>query len=645
MKALVFTLLSISSLLSAAEQPIQLSPVVVENNTEVIPAGGYRVFDQSFFSGRYTNLADFMESVNGIQVNQTGAVGDPVLVSVQGASSNQTKLYINGVLANTGQFGNYDLNAIPLEQIQQVEIYTDQADLELGNAIGGVINIITNASKAKSKLAASVGSYGTYTASVAASVSEQASLELSHEQSANNYKANIPSPAKQSQKRNDRQALNNADYRKTTLAYTQHFNRATLVARFQDEKKDFPDYQRNSDEHDAALSTQLSSFQVKGRTADSKITKLTLQNNWKLAYRYSDESYIDDSNIIGLGVDNNRYYSDKYQLGWSSAIEGEQINSGVYIDYAEENYNSRYLNDPDSRQCLTPSGNCDLYANQKNTTVKFNGGWNNHDYSSRFNAFFSKNRVANLNRRSGDNDNRNETSETYNSYLLNYLYSSLIGDFTFSYKNAIRVPTLYELFGDRGLLLSNDDLQPEQASTYSAAFSNRSDLGDIHITIFQRDLENAIVPVYDSRGVGRYENTSTAELTGLEWQWNKSNDFLTIGLAGSRYDSQTRSDKVKSFNKKNLAGIYHKKLQASLSKHWKSHTFRAIYHFADDLYIDRSNLIKSDKKSTFDLLYYLTIPDGSIVFSVRNAANNQYKDFTNRPARGRWLTLHFNYSF
>ena len=106
---------------TVAEETTELPLQIVKPAAASVPVPGYRVFDQSYFSGSYTTLAYFMQSVNGIQVNQSGAIEDPVLVSVQGASSGQTKLYIDGVLANTGQFGNYDLNSIPIEQIKRVD--------------------------------------------------------------------------------------------------------------------------------------------------------------------------------------------------------------------------------------------------------------------------------------------------------------------------------------------------------------------------------------------------------------------------------------------------------------------------------------------------------------------------------------------
>lgn len=650
MKALLLTLpmlLPVTMIsFTVAEETTELPLQIVKPAAESVPVGGYRVFDQSYFSGKYTTLADFMQSVNGIQVNQSGAIGDPVLVSVQGASSGQTKLYIDGVLANTGQFGNYDLNSIPIEHIKQVEVYTDQADLELGSAIGGVINIITQGhDNQQNKVSASVGSYETYTANLSIAAGKDSTVELSHEQSANNYEVEVPSPAGNSQNRNDKQNLNNAEYQKTTLSVIQGFRWATLVARYQDERKNFPDYQRNSEQQKASLETQTSSLNLKGNFSTTPLGSYEVNHKWKMAYRYVDETYIDESSIIGLGIDNNRYYTDKYQLDWSSRLSNHSIKSGVYISHSEENYRSRYLDDPDSRQCITPGGDCDQYANQKNLVLKLSAGWTSENYDTSANIITGLDQVKNLNRAQTDQFDRSTSSDTYDNYLINLSHSTLWGDFSLSYKDAVRVPTLYELFGDRGLLLNNVDLNPEEAKTISAAYRNQTPYGNFHFTIFHRNLNNAIVPVYDSRGIGRYENTSKAELDGIEWHWSKQHEVAHIHFSGSHYDSQTFSDNVKSFDNKKLSGIYHNNFLAAISKRWDKHNLRLSYQLADDLYIDRSNLVEADTKSSIDIIYQFTFNQGSIAASVRNITNNQYQDFSNRPARGRWITLYANYSF
>ena len=84
---------------------------------------------------------------------------------------------------------------------------------------------------------------------------------------------------------------------------------------------------------------------------------------------------------------------------------------------------------------------------------------------------------------------------------------------------------------------------------------------------------------------------------------------------------------------------------AAISKRWDKHNLRLSYQLADDLYIDRSNLVEADTKSSIDIIYQFTFNQGSIAASVRNITNNQYQDFSNRPARGRWITLYANYSF
>ena len=103
---------------------------VLSNDIEVIEV----VNGQSFYSPNYQvlhresfvhssqTLADILQSVNGIQIRQISGIGNPVSVSIRGSSSKQVQLYIDGQLINDSQFGGFDLNQIPTEQIESIEI-------------------------------------------------------------------------------------------------------------------------------------------------------------------------------------------------------------------------------------------------------------------------------------------------------------------------------------------------------------------------------------------------------------------------------------------------------------------------------------------------------------------------------------------
>ena len=88
------------------------------------------------------------------------------------------------------------------------------------------------------------------------------------------------------------------------LAVIQGFSWATISCTLPTtERKNFPDYQSNSEQQKASLETQTSSLNLKGNFSTTPLGSYEVNHKWKMAYRYVDQTYIDESSIIGLGID------------------------------------------------------------------------------------------------------------------------------------------------------------------------------------------------------------------------------------------------------------------------------------------------------------------------------------------------------
>lgn len=91
-----------------------------------------------------TNIADVLNSVPGVYVRQTSNAGKAYL-SIRGSASNQVLVLLNGTALNSGQDGETDLNFIPLNLVEKIEVNKGGQSAFYGtNALAGVINIITN---------------------------------------------------------------------------------------------------------------------------------------------------------------------------------------------------------------------------------------------------------------------------------------------------------------------------------------------------------------------------------------------------------------------------------------------------------------------------------------------------------------------
>ncbi|KAB8316446.1 TonB-dependent receptor [Tolypothrix campylonemoides VB511288] len=95
-----------------------------------------------------TSVSDVLKKLPGFAINDTGYGADiHTGTYYRGASINQSVFLINGRSINTNvntYHGATDLNSIPVESIERVELYSGAASTLYGSsAFGGVVNIIT----------------------------------------------------------------------------------------------------------------------------------------------------------------------------------------------------------------------------------------------------------------------------------------------------------------------------------------------------------------------------------------------------------------------------------------------------------------------------------------------------------------------
>lgn len=88
-------------------------------------------------------LADVLSYVTGIQLEMTRTPGTPVNLEVQGSNYNHVLVLLDGVPINNLADNYPDISSIPVQLIERVEVVKGAASSSWGNALGGVINVIT----------------------------------------------------------------------------------------------------------------------------------------------------------------------------------------------------------------------------------------------------------------------------------------------------------------------------------------------------------------------------------------------------------------------------------------------------------------------------------------------------------------------
>ncbi len=108
------------------------------------------------------SLAQLLQRQPGTEIVTTGGPGSTSGVFLRGANTDQTLVLVDGMRIASSTTGTAALEAIPLSQIDHIEILRGPASSLYGaDAIGGVIQVFTRRGASGFSANASVG-YGTY---------------------------------------------------------------------------------------------------------------------------------------------------------------------------------------------------------------------------------------------------------------------------------------------------------------------------------------------------------------------------------------------------------------------------------------------------------------------------------------------------
>jgi outer membrane cobalamin receptor len=143
-----------------------VSPVVVTASTlmedQEKSAGSVTVIKPEKTKGEFKTLPDLLEQSAGIHVIEAKGRGGYSVASVRGSTAAQVAVYVDDILVNLGSESAVDLSAIPVENVETVEIYRGYIPPKFGVAgMGAVISITTKRpEKGQGSVTAGAGSFG-----------------------------------------------------------------------------------------------------------------------------------------------------------------------------------------------------------------------------------------------------------------------------------------------------------------------------------------------------------------------------------------------------------------------------------------------------------------------------------------------------
>ena len=150
---------------------VTIAPAVKELGEVLVTTSGVGRVNQSAFNAvaidakklhnSTQTLAGALTKVPGVKLRESGGVGSDMQLYIDGFSGKHVKIFIDGI-PQEGAGAAFDLNNVPINFADRIEVYKGVVPVGFGtDAIGGVVNIVTNKQPGKWFMDASY-SYGSF---------------------------------------------------------------------------------------------------------------------------------------------------------------------------------------------------------------------------------------------------------------------------------------------------------------------------------------------------------------------------------------------------------------------------------------------------------------------------------------------------
>lgn len=616
-----------------------------------------RIIERAEFEHKATNLGELIQQQTGTWVRSSGGSGSFSQLSLRGASTHQTVIYLDGVRLNSANGASVDLSQIPVTNIERITIYKGSAPLQFGQIFqGGVVHIETRSHNINqaNQITTETASYGFYNVGLSHGKKFQQGnylLNLTHQQVDNNFHFihDNGTPLNPYDDRKERR--NNAQTKMDNILLKADYDfspKQTLTTQltWNDSRQNLPNRQ-NSPENNAQFSRNVQQWQiglhqhqVKGSNWDSSS---------ELSFLNTEERYLDDQAFIGLGRQDNRYNSRNMQLRQylSTPFDLSQLYAQVKLnlEYQHETYQSLYRSFNQSDLVS------DTDKRHERQTLNF---------AVELPAQYHKFKFVPTLRWQQLNDQADATSPTNQSTKdqdvtgnlgMSYQVNSNLS-LTANIAKAVRQPSFYEKYADRGYVLGNPNLKKETAQNRDIGF----DIQHHHLQawwqlftfdgkLFLNDVQDIIVMTYDARGIGRATNLSSARILGLEISTHLlTRNKTEIDFNYTQIESVTQ-DSYSGFNNKAIANTPPKKLSIRLKQGFQEWRFYYEYLFSEGSFYDRANLLKIDDKHLHNLGVTYQTKTWLATAEAKNLLDKNYQDFNGYPTPGKSYHLKLQYKF
>lgn len=478
-----------------------------------------------------SSLTDYIEENTNLDFRQSGALGSISTVSIRGSSPSQLNVFIDGVLLNSASSGFFDISNIDISEIEKIEIYKGTIPINLGTgSMGGAINLITKRLDKPHKSLKYNFASNNFMGINAYYRDNKFLFNFTYFISKNNFKflndngTEYNKSDDEFQLRHNNDILENNILVKYKILDINSFKVNSSINYFR-KLQNLPTW-NNLENPETYLGTERYLF-----TLNTEYIGL-ISNKASFVYKQTHERYQDILGLIGLGKQDNSYKTKEisykhyfeYFLFTNTILKANIYAKKEYYDLT--NNLSLFSYNTSSRTAFIPA--FEVYTKLWRLTINPSIMYEKYQDTLYTDLGENKKNYQDISPKLGLKLNIFDFMEKKQNFIQKrHEYKS-----NFQYKldlftnigRYFRIPTFYELFGDRGFIVGNPSIEAEQSINFDIGFNfilkkmfHKLSFSSFY---FVNNVDKSISYVYDARGVGKAVNIEKAQIQGIETALN-----------------------------------------------------------------------------------------------------------------------------
>jgi len=556
------------------------------------------------FKDRFTTIPEVISESPGVTINRFGGLGDFSSVSIRGSDSDQVLVYLDGVLLNSAQGGGVNLGNISPSLIGKIRVYRGSSPLRFGASnIGGIIEIDTKMGNREGffSIQTQYGSFETLGLNIFSS-HKRGELDYllggDFLRSENNFEFfdnngtqfNILDDTFQERKNNQYDAFN------LLLKGGYDINRKTRVAlsnNYFSSLKGVPGI-ANFQSLNANLRIRDNISALEFSKESFLFSNLNFLMN--VNFRLKRQDFYDPQGEIGLGNTDNENLTGSMEvlLNLDFSLGRNQILRFVpklrFENFSVlDNLREKEINASKRRHVFLGLGDTMVFFKDR-FLINLVG---------RLDFVQSRFKGETL----VDPDSVQETDEQYFTWQVG-------GKFQISKKvflkgnvgKFLRIPSLFELFGNRGGFIGNANIKAEESLNRDIGIHFSDKTGKflkriiLEVVYFEKDVDNLIQLVQNSQRTSIPMNISEANIWGMEF--SSSFDLFNFLFVTGNYTFQEAIDRSDNPRRqgKFLPG------RPEVEAHFRSEIYQTFgkvfysFNFVDNNFLDPDNFLTAHPK-------------------------------------------------